>query len=108
MAKTKSRRLRKKLHVGEYTELGFAVTFLYKNPLQDDEIVQFLDLFISSVIESNGLIYGGSCGNSFDGFVALEKRGSVTEEQRQKVKSWLESNSNLTGIEVGALTNAWY
>jgi len=34
-------------------------------------------------------MFGGGIGNTFDGFISLAKRGSVTEEQRQKVKSWL-------------------
>jgi hypothetical protein len=108
MAKIRSKRLRKKLYVGEFAELGFAITFKFRTSLQDDEINQFLDLFITSAIECNGLMFGGGIGNTFDGFISLAKRGSVTEEQRQKVKSWLESNSNLTGVEVGLLTNAWY
>jgi len=108
MAKIRSKRLRKKLYLGEFAELGFAVTFKFSNHLQDDEINQFLDLFITSAIECNGLMFGGGIGNTIDGFISLAKKGSVTEEQRQKVKSWLESNSNLTTVEVGTLTNAWY
>lgn len=108
MTKKRSKRLRKKLHLGEFTELGFAVRFQFINTLQECEITKFLNLFITSAIESKGLIYGGGIGNTFYGFITLEKRGSVTKEQRQKVKSWLESNGNLTNIQVGVLTNAWY
>lgn len=100
MAKKRNKRSRKKLHLGEFAELGFAVSFQFINTLQECEITKFLNLFITSAIESNDLIHGGGIGNTFYGFITLEKRGSVTKEQRQKVKSWLESSGNLTNIEV--------
>ncbi|HEY0563479.1 MAG TPA: 50S ribosome-binding protein YggL [Methylophilus sp.] len=108
MAKTRSQRLMKKLHLGEFTELGFDVTFQLKKAPKEDEVEHFLEVFLAQAIEKNGLVYGGGFGQAFDGFVALEKRGSVTEEQRLAVKAWLEANTEVSHVEVGELTNAWY
>lgn len=108
MTKSRSRRLRKKLHLGEFTEYGFNVNFELNKPIRDEEIEVFLDLFLDEAIEKNGLIYGGGFGVTFDGFVILEKNGSATEEHRQLINSWLESKKEIKKFQVGELVNAWH
>lgn len=108
MAKSRSKRLRKKLHVGEFTEYGFNINFELNKPVTDGEIEAFLDTFLDDLIEKNGLIYGGGFGVKFDGFVILEKRGSTTEEHRQLIKVWLESKKEIKNFQIGELVNAWY
>ena len=108
MTKSRSRRLRKKLHLGEFTEYGFNVNFELNKPVTDEEIEAFLDLFLDDAIEKNGLIYGGGFGVTFDGFVILEKNGSATEEHRQLIKSWLESKKEIKKLQVGELVDAWH
>lgn len=58
-------------------------------------------------IENNGLVYGGGFGKEYCGFVALEGRGSVTDAHIAKLKSWLQAQSNVTNVEMGALVDAW-
>lgn len=108
MAKSPSKRLRKKLHVGEFTEYGFNINFELNKPVTDEEIEAFLNTFLDDLIEKNGLIYGGGFGVKFDGFVILEKRGSTTEEHRQLIKFWLESRKEIKKFQIGELVNAWY
>jgi uncharacterized protein YggL (DUF469 family) len=108
MAKTRSLRLRKKLHLDEFTEYGFDVRFQLKTAPKEEEVETFLEVFLLNAIEKNGLVYGGSFGHVYDGFVALEKRGSATEAHRIAVQTWLESNAEVTKVEVGPLVNAWY
>lgn len=108
MAKSRSKRLRKKLHVGEFTEYGFNINFELNKPVTDEDIEAILDTFLDDLIEKNGLIYGGGFGVKFDGFVILEKRGSTTEEHRQLIKVWLESKKEIKNFQIGELVNAWY
>lgn len=108
MAKSRSKRLRKKLHMGEFTEYGFNVNFELNKPLTDEEIEAFLDLFLDDAIEKNGLIYGGGFGVTFDGFVILEKNGSAKEEHRQLINSWLKSKKEIKKFQVGELVDAWH
>jgi uncharacterized protein YggL (DUF469 family) len=108
MTKSRSKRLRKKLHVGEFTEYGFNINFELNKPVTDEEIDDFLDTFLDDVIEKNGLIYGGGFGVTFDGFVILEKRGSPTEEHRQLIKTWLESKKEIRIFHIGEFVNAWH
>ncbi len=54
---------------------------------------------------AQGLDYVG--GDDY-GLVCSVKRGSVTEEQRAAVESWLKGRSELTKVEVSPLLDAWY
>lgn len=105
MATNRSRRLRKKLCVDEFQELGFELNLDLKDDLTVEEIDSFLDQFILQALEANGLDYVG--GEDF-GLVCLARRGSVSEEQRAAVESWLKGRSELTKIEVSPLVDAWY
>ena len=58
MAKARSRRLRKKLHVGEFQEIGFDVDFSFKEGTDIQVIDTVVDEFIAFV-EEQGLEFGG-------------------------------------------------
>ncbi|MBP1125575.1 MULTISPECIES: YggL family protein [Pseudomonas] len=105
MATNRSRRLRKKLCVDEFQELGFELNLEFKKDLADDAIDTFLDAFLKEAMEANGLGYVG--GDDY-GLVCLQKRGSVSEEQRAKVEAWLKSRDELTNAEVSPLLDVWY
>lgn len=105
MATNRSRRLRKKLCVDEFQELGFELNLDLKDDLSVEEIDTFLDQFLLEALDANGLDYVG--GDDF-GLVCLAERGSVSEEQRAAVESWLKGRSELTKVEVSPLLDAWY
>lgn len=105
MATNRSRRLRKKLCVDEFQELGFEINLNYREGLDGNALDEFLDAFLDDAIEANGLGYIG--GEDY-GFVCLAGRGSVNEEQRQQVEAWLKGRSELTESNVGPLMDVWY
>ncbi|MDR0281451.1 MAG: YggL family protein [Paucimonas sp.] len=105
MATNRSRRLRKKLCVDEFQELGFELNLAFKEDLSDEAIDAFLDAFLAEAMDANGLDYVG--GEDF-GLVCSAKRGSVTEEQRASVEAWLKGRNELTNIEISPLLDAWY
>lgn len=107
LSKNRSKRLRKKLHIDEFQEFGFNLSFSLKDDLDAESLEAFVDEFILDAIENNGLVFGGGFNKNLNGFVALEKRGSVTDSHIEKVKSWLQSKSNVTNIEFGELVDAW-
>jgi uncharacterized protein YggL (DUF469 family) len=90
MATNRSQRLRKKLCVDEFQELGFELNLDFKEDLSEEAIDAFLEAFIKEAMEANGLGYVG--GDDF-GLVCLQKRGSVNEEQRAAVEAWLKSSN---------------
>ncbi|KWS74008.1 hypothetical protein AL053_21050 [Pseudomonas savastanoi pv. fraxini] len=104
MATNRSRRLRKKLCVDEFQELGFELNLDFKQELDDKAIDVFLDAFLKEAMEANGLGYVG--GDDF-GLVCLSKRGSVSEEQRVAVEAWLKGRSELTEVTVSPLIDVW-
>ena len=105
MATNRSRRLRKKLCVDEFQELGFELNLDFKEGLDDEAVDAFLDAFLTEAMDGNGLDYVG--GDDF-GLVCKATRGSVTEEQRATVEAWLKARAELTRVEVSALLDAWH
>jgi uncharacterized protein YggL (DUF469 family) len=105
MATNRSRRLRKKLCVDEFQELGFELTLNFKDGLSDEELDAFVEAFLRDAVEANGLGYVG--GEDY-GFLCLDKRGSVNEEQRGQVDAWLKGRSELTEYNLSPLMDVWY
>ncbi|MEH6688398.1 MAG: 50S ribosome-binding protein YggL [Halopseudomonas sabulinigri] len=105
MATNRSRRLRKKLCVDEFQELGFELNLEFKDDLEVEDVDNFLDQFLTEAMDANGLDYVGTEGF---GIVCLDERGSVSEEQRAAVEAWLKGRSELAVVEVSPLQDAWY
>ncbi|MBU1329389.1 MAG: YggL family protein [Gammaproteobacteria bacterium] len=105
MATNRSRRLRKKLCVDEFQELGFELNLNFKEGLSDEAIDAFLEQFLRDAMTVNGLGYVG--GDDF-GLVCLSKRGSVSEEQRAAVDAWLKGRDELVDYTVSPLLDVWY
>lgn len=103
--KNRSRRLQKKLHIGEFKELGFEFEGSFRAPLSPEEEDSLVDLFLSEVIEPNFLAFAGWVNG---GYVACYGRGSVTEEQRLLIHSWLTNRPEYLTVQVGPLCDAWY
>ena len=55
MAKNRSRRLRKKMHIEEFQEVGFSVAWRFPEGTSVEQIDQDVDAFINEVIEPNKL-----------------------------------------------------
>lgn len=104
MAKNRSRRLRKKLCVDEFQELGFEVQLEYPEDIEDEAVEAFFSDFVLTV-EANGLALIGGAEYSL---VCLAKRGSVSEEQRASVESWLKTRTEPSSCTVSPLMDAWY
>lgn len=102
--KRRSRRLRKKLHVGEFKEEGFEVNFKYKANLTNEAQLDVLMKFITEVIESRNLAFGGG----ENGFITRAGRGSTMEEDRQAVRSWLLACGAIEHVRVNESKDAWY
>ncbi|WP_324899910.1 YggL family protein [Noviherbaspirillum sp.] len=110
-AKTKGKynqRQRKKLRLGEFQELGFEITANSAAALAPDARNAFINDLVEAVAE-RGLLFGGGFNDGLAGFVVVDAmRGSVSEEQRASLKTWLESRQELRDVVVGPLKDAWY
>ena len=106
--KKRSRRLRKKLRVGEFQEFGITLTFTVD--LQQMSFEDALDGWIAFV-ESQGWCFGGGgslMGNEIGGFLCQYDGGTLTESDREQVAHWLMAQSWVTAQQIAPLSDAWY
>ncbi|NLZ78755.1 MAG: DUF469 family protein [Gammaproteobacteria bacterium] len=105
MATNRSRRLRKKLCVDEFQELGFELQLNYPEGTDDAAVEAFFADLVVDGIEGNGMALIG--GEEF-AVVCSAQRGSVTEEQRATVEAWLQARTELSSFELSPLLDVWY
>ena len=101
----RSRRLRKKLRLGEFQEFGFEVGFTLSDTSTEEEAWAFWDTFLDEAIESHGLKFGG--GDS-GGFICGVGRMPVSEALRALVVAWLQARPEVANLHVGPLVEAWH
>lgn len=103
--KRRSRRLRKKLRIGEFKELGFAIAVDLKPPITRDMEDSVVSAFLTEIVDPRSMVFGGWIS---DGFITRLGRGSVTEVDRAMTLSWLEARPEIETARVGPLVDAWY
>jgi uncharacterized protein YggL (DUF469 family) len=106
-SKNRSRRLRKKLRVDEFQELGFDVAWKFKEGITMEEMDTFIDKFFDEVIEPNALGFGGEGDVLWHGLVCTQNIGKCTEENRKAVEQWLTDNGAMS-VSVSALYDVWW
>ena len=107
MAKNRNRRLRKKLRVDEFKELGFDLSWDFAEGTTETQIDAILDGFIAEVIDPNKLAFAADGNLQWDGMICTETHGKCTEEQREQVKTWLEAKG-IQNLIVSPLFDLWY
>lgn len=107
MATQRSRRLRKKMHIDEFQELGFSVGFSFAEGTSEESIDSTVDALIDEVIEPNGLAFDGSGYLQWEGLICLQKIGKCTDEHRELVRNWLEARK-LNDVKVTELFDVWW
>jgi len=107
MSINRSRRLRKKLHIDEFKELGFSVAWRFADGVSVEEIDATLDALVDEVIEPHGLAFDGSGYLQWEGLICLQQVGFCTDEHRQAVVAWLEARG-LTEVRASELFDIWW
>lgn len=103
------KRLRKKLRLGEFAELGFELRLTTKAGLVEDQLEDAIDRFIGEAIEARDLaVGGGGNGELWHFFVTRAGTGSVSGEERAAVVAWLEADGRFAKVEASPLLDAWY
>jgi len=107
MAKNRSRRLRKKMHIDEFQELGFSIAWRFPEGTSEEQIDKTVDDLISEVIAANKLAFDGSGYLAWEGLICMEQTGKCTPEHQQQVRQWLEAR-NLNDIRISDLFDVWW
>ncbi|MDR0806781.1 MAG: YggL family protein [Enterobacteriaceae bacterium] len=95
MAQQRSRRLRKKMRIDEFQEIGFLVSWQFPETTTIENIDVTVDKFINEVFETHDLSFEGGGYLKWDGLVCLQKIGKCTDEHRGIVSNWLEDHGML-------------
>ncbi|WP_032115529.1 YggL family protein [Candidatus Arsenophonus nilaparvatae] len=107
MSKQRSRRLRKKLHIDEFQEVGFSVNWSFPAKTPIDKIDSMVDTFIIELIQPNGLAMDASGYLDWEGLICMEKTGKCTEEHRKLVDEWLK-NHGMKKVVTSELFDIWW
>ena len=92
------KRLRKKLRVGEFVQLGFTARYQVESGLSSAALDSLLDSFILEAIEASDLYCGGGGGpEEWDFLICANGRRSATDVDRQSVRTWLEQQPSISG-----------
>lgn len=101
-----NRRLRKKKHRGEFTELGrqLVITRNLK-----DGFDEFFDSFIEEAIEANGCYCGGG-GNEekLDVIVELGRRSVDRDVRMKAIIAWLKARPDIKGWRTSEEFDLWH
>ncbi len=102
------KRVRKKLHRGEFQELGFSIAWQFTRPLDAEAIDLFFDALIE-MVTAKGLNFGGGGGpEQGSGFICKVRRGSALETDRAFAAQWFQGLGPTVSVTVGPLEDAWY
>lgn len=103
--KRRSARLRKKLHIGEFQEFGFAFEADIHESFTEQQVEDATFSLLEEVIEPRGLGMGGWLSGAY---IQSMDQPSTTDEDRDAVRIWLEARPEVKAVRVGPLTDAWY
>lgn len=99
MSKNRNFRLRKKLHLKEFVEYGFEIKFACSGMSEAD----FLVALTIGILESRRMAFlSEDAGQVF--ISSLD--GSLSKDDQNAVKAWLQSHGSIASFEVGPLVDA--
>jgi len=99
------KRLRKKHHLGEFTEWGHQLVIIRN---RQDGFDEFLNAFIEEAVEANGCQCGGA--GTEDKLEVVVEIGRLADDptgKLRKVTSWLEARPDVLEYKTGPLFDLW-
>jgi len=108
MHSRKSRRLRKKLYLDEFSVMGVELD-CNLTCKDESELATIMDDFFVYVNTLNLCIGGGGDLTSFTGFISSHERyGSVSELDISSISTWLKGQNIVSDFTLGKLVDANY
>ncbi len=107
IAKNRKARLRKKLRVDEFQELGFDIAWQLPSDFTNHQVDVFLENFFQEVILPQELGFGGEGDTLWHGLVCTQVLGKCTDEQRKIAQEWLLANGAISA-KTSDLYDIWW
>ncbi len=99
------KRLRKKKHLGEFTEYGVPIAMRLSDDIDFDN---FLDSFLDA-IEATGCYFGGGGKKDrFSGIIELGRESNSPEEKLHEISNWIKKNRSIEKYAIGKIIDLWY
>ncbi|GAB3498064.1 YggL family protein [Curvibacter fontanus] len=102
--KRRSRRLRKKLRIAEFQQLGFDYSIVWSQLPTVSQQDRFINGFLEEIIVARDLLLGGGCTEG----AIVGAVQNPTELDRDAVLSWLRAIPGVVKVHVGPLVDAWH
>ena len=106
MSQPRSRRLRKKLCVGEFRQFGLAIEATLAESCVDTNLL--VDAWLDFIETRDWNFGGGLRYGTLTGFLCTDGRGSLTEIDREAVREWFEVHPQVVGVARCELKDAWH
>ena len=103
LARRRSRRLRKKLHIAEFQELGFEYEITWQTFPTATQQDEFLDAWIA-LVEARDLVLGGGPTSGF----ICGRRKSPTPSDNKALQDFLSQWPSVPQVVIGKMVDAWY
>lgn len=101
-----NKRLRKKKHIGEFTECGRQLVIMRN---RKDGFDEFLDAFIEKAIEANGCYCGGGGKeDKLDVIVELGRRLDDPAARMKAITAWLDARPDVQRWVTGEEFDLWH
>lgn len=101
------KRLRKKYHVGEYTEYGFNL-IIHTEKLNEDDLIELYDTLFQEIEKRN--MYAGGGGDEFKVELAVTSesyRYPVTIEKAKELSDFVLTLKGVKNVYYSPLVDAW-
>ena len=105
------KRLRKKLHKGEFAVFGVSLKVSFSLNLSEAVFDQFIDDFIEHAIEARGLSFGGggSRDKGWAGVIQPRKFETIIrEDDLVWLRAWLVKQAVVESFELSKPWDIWY
>lgn len=100
------KRIRKKKHYGEFTELGRQIV-VTRNRKEGFE--EFLDAFIEQAVEANGCYCGGGGKeDKLDVVVELGRRSDDPPARMKRITAWLDGRPDVQSWRLSEEFDLWH
>ena len=101
-----NKRIRKKLHRGEFTVWGRRVVVLRN---REDGFDEFIDSFVEHAIEANGChCGGGGAADRMSMVIELGMRRDDPDTRFRAITSWLDARPDVKGWQASAEVDLWH